>query len=332
MRYGSWQGVFQGKTGHRIETETTLARDRAPEPFSAKPDGIGQGAMAMDFVGKTLLDTTRAIEQSVFQLDLSSEDGFLQGLDPRAKVICFLLLLLLTAFSKGLWMMFSTYLLTVALAMASRIPLGFFIKRVWLFIPLFTGLIALPALFNIVTPGDSIWTLVVFNSPISFGPFEFPAYLAITQQGLTTAAMLILRVAVSVSLAILLVLTTRWMDLLRALSILKVPQVVILVTAMTYRYIHLFLRNLENMLLARKSRQFAPSAMKDQHGWISSRLGALVAKSYHLSTEVHLAMVSRGWSGTPKGLEQFHFKAKDAVSVAVAFILFSSEILFDKIY
>lgn len=122
------------------------------------------------------------------------------------------------------------------------------------------------------------------------------------------------------------------MDLLQALSILKVPRVVTMVLAMTYRYIHLFLRSLEGMLLARRSRQLAPAARREDHGWISSRLGVLVGKSYHLRSEVHLAMMSRGWSGRPRSMEQSHFRVRDAVTITAALVISVSGILFDKIY
>ncbi len=293
--------------------------------------GPFQEIMPLDFAAKTLLDTTRAIEQSVFQMDLASNNGFLQALDPRTKVASFFMFLLLAAFSKGLFILSMIYLLSLSLAVASSIPMSLFFKRVWIFVPLFTGFIALPAIFNVVTPGDDVFTLICFGHPVSFGPFTLPASITITRQGLVGATILITRVAVSVSLTILLVLTTRWMDLLDALSVLKVPQVIILVVAMTYRYIHLFLRSLENMLLARKSRLFAPCATVDEHGWISSRLGVLVGKSYHLSTEVHLAMISRGWSGTPRSLGKFQFDITDKFVMALSFVICSAGILFDKL-
>ena len=222
------------------------------------------------------------------------------------------------------------YCLTLSLAIVSRIPLSLFVKRVWIFVPLFTGLVALPAIFNVITPGEGILTLVTFSKPHSLGPFSLPETISITRQGLHGAALLILRVAVSVSLAILLALTTRWMDLLRALSVLKVPSAVTLVLSMTYRYIHLFLRGLEGMLLARKSRLLAPVTRREEQGWISSRIGVLVGKSYHLSTEVHLAMIDRGWSGKPMGLQEFRFKTRDAICIAFTLIFAVIGFLFEK--
>ena len=52
----------------------------------------------------------------------------------------------------------------------------------------------------------------------------------------------------------LLVLTTPWNTLLKALSVLRVPDGFILILGMTYRYIYLLLTTLDDMLLSRKSR------------------------------------------------------------------------------
>ena len=74
------------------------------------------------------------------------------------------------------------------------------------------------------------------------------------RDGLGAAGVFVLRVCVSVSLAILLILTTQWADILKSLRVFRVPSVFILILAMTYRYIFLFLHTANGMFLARKSR------------------------------------------------------------------------------
>jgi len=267
--------------------------------------------MRSDFVAKTMADITRTIEQSVFANRYARENGLLQRLDPRGKLASVLCLLIITGLSAHLGTLSILYALTLVLAVVSRVPPGFFVKRVWIFIPLFTALIVLPAVFNIVTPGRELFTVMTFPSPHSIGPFNIPKTITVTVQGALGTAILVLRVATSVSLAVLLILTTEWTRLLKALSVLRVPEMVILVFAMTYRYIDLFLRMMEAMLLARKSRQIGDSNIREEHGWIASRLGVLVGKSYSLSSEVHLAMLSRGWSENTRLMEDFSFGLLD---------------------
>jgi len=265
-----------------------------------------------DFVAKTLAGLTEAIERTFFATRYARLPGLLQDLDPRVKVITFLVFLLATAMTHRLETLVGLYLLTLLLALAAKIPLGFFIKRVWVFIPLFAGTIAFPAIFNFITPGRTVATLISFSAPWQWGPIRLPGEIAITEQGLRGAAFFITRVATSVSFAVLLVLTTEWMRLLKALSALRFPQVGILILGMTYRYIFLFLRVVEAMFLARRSRTVGPSNIRQQHNWIAARLGFLFGKSYHLGNEVYLAMLSRGWNGQARLLDDFHLRRRDA--------------------
>jgi cobalt/nickel transport system permease protein len=273
--------------------------------------------MRNDFVAKTLAEATRAIEYSIFANQYAEKKGFLQGIDPRVKLLTTLSLLIVIGLANRFEVLLAFYVGTLVLAAFSRVSLGFFIKRVWMFIPLFTGIIALPAVFNIVTPGRPLFTVISFMSPHSFGPFHIPQHITITAQGVSGVAMLVMRVAASVSMAVLLVVTTQWIRLLKALYVLKTPEVVIMILAMTYRYIHLFLRTVEGMFLAKKSREISDLRLKEQHGWIASRLGVLVGKSYRLSNDVHMAMTSRGWTGNPTLMDDFTINSIDKLWIAI---------------
>ncbi|MCD6291212.1 MAG: cobalt ECF transporter T component CbiQ [Anaerolineae bacterium] len=269
-------------------------------------------ASRRDFVAETLAEITEAIERTVFAAHYARLPGLLQAIDPRVKVLTFFLLLITTATARHLETLLGLYLLTLLLAWAARIPLGFFIKRVWVFIPIFAGVIAIPAIFNLVTPGRAVVILVRLSAPLSWGPIHIPGQIAITEQGLRGAVIFVTRVATSVSFAVLLVLTTEWTRLLKALTVLHFPQVGILILGMTYRYIFLLLRVTEDMFLARKSRMVGHTDIKEQHRWIAARLGFLLGKSYHLSNEVYLAMLSRGWNGQARLLDDFRLRWKDA--------------------
>jgi cobalt/nickel transport system permease protein len=199
--------------------------------------------------------------------------------------------------------------LTLPLAYASRVPLGFYFKRVWILMPFFTGVIALPATLSPFTPGPALVTLIDLASP--------PLHLSITVPGVITAAFLLLRVGASVSIAVLLVLTTRWTSLLKALQVLHVPQAFVLILGMTYRYIYVLLHTLNNMFLARRSRMVGRMSGGEERQWIAASMGALLAKSYGLSEEVYLAMQSRGFRGESKILQEMTWTRADWAWLAV---------------
>jgi cobalt/nickel transport system permease protein len=215
--------------------------------------------------------------------------------DTRVKVITTLVLLIAVSLSHNIPILIGLYLFCLGLAMLSAVPLGFFIKRVWLLIPFFTGLIALPALF--ITPGAT-W-------------LHLPWGLVVTQTGVQTALFLLLRVGTSVSLGILLILTSSWSSILKALGVLHIPDVFVLILEMTYRYIHLLLHTAEHMFLSRKSRILRPLTRAEEYHLLAANTGALLNKSLQLSGGVYLAMQSRGFRGYPHTLNPFKLQPVD---------------------
>jgi cobalt/nickel transport system permease protein len=235
------------------------------------------------------------LEQSLFAEEISRRRGVLQGFDPRVKIISMVALLIAVGLSRNLPVLFGLYGLALVLALCSAVPLAFFLKRVWLFMPFFTGVIALPALF--MTHGPTLAAL--------------PMGLIITRTGVLAALFLLMRVSTSVSLGVLLILTTPWTTLLRALSVLRVPQGFILILGMTYRYIYLLLLAAEDMFLSRKSRIVGRLSASAERHILAASAGTLLNKSLFLSEEVYLAMESRGYQGVPHGLDTFRLNKYD---------------------
>ena len=89
----------------------------------------------------------------MFSEDVAAQGGLLQRVDPRVKLVGLLLLLVATGLVHHVAVLVAVYAATLLLAAASGLPLGFFVKRVWLFVPIFTGIVVLPATLSIVTPG-----------------------------------------------------------------------------------------------------------------------------------------------------------------------------------
>ena len=240
------------------------------------------------FIEKTLAGISAIIEEAVFSQKYASSSGLLQAMDARFKLISVLMLLLAVGFAHSIGLLIALNVLALLMALASRITLSFFIRRVWFFIPLYTGIVVFPAIFSFITPGKPLFSA---GSAI------------ITEQGVKAAFMIITRVGASVSFAVLLMLTTKWQDLMRALRALYIPQTFILTTEMTYRYIFLLLRIVDDMHLARKSRVLQRTSGSENRDWIASRIGVLLKKSQGLSEHVYLAMLSRGYTGEARTLQ-----------------------------
>ena len=250
-----------------------------------------------------LAQLSDALEQSLFAERIARQPGLLQGLDARVKLVTTLMLLLAISLSRSLAVLGALYAVTLLLAWSSAVPLAFFVKRVWVFIPIFAGIVAVPALFMI--PGPALLRL--------------PLGLTLTSPGLTTALFLVLRVASSVSTVVLLVLCTPWNNVLKALGVLRVPDVLVVVLDMTYRYIFLLLRLAGDMFLSRQSRTLGRLSPADERRQLAAGTGALLSHSLQLSGEVYLAMLSRGLQGYPRVMETFRMRRRDWLYGAAVF-------------
>jgi len=184
--------------------------------------------------------------------------------------------------------------------------------RAWIFIPLFTTVIALPATTNWVSPGHALLTLWQ-DVHVALGPIHLPSTLAITEPGLLSAAHLVLRVTAVVSFAALLTLTTKWDELLKSLRVLRAPKMFVFMLAMAYRYVHLLARLLRDMLLARKSRMVGPSSAAENRRFLGASAAALFGKSQAMGEQVYSAMLARGYQGEVQTLESWRLRWLDLV-------------------
>jgi cobalt/nickel transport system permease protein len=173
----------------------------------------------------------------------------------------------------------------------------------------------------VVRPGTPLLVLFHLSHPIRLGFWTIPQEVAVTRQGATAALLLVLRVGSSVSLAVLLTLTTRWNTLLKALSVLRIPSVFLTVLEMTYRYIFLLLQTSGDMFMARRSRLAGRASAREERRFVASAMGNLWGKTAALSEEVHSAMLSRGYIGSPRSLLRFEMKASDWVWIALVLIV-----------
>jgi len=240
------------------------------------------------FVEKTLGGAAGLLRQAMFSEDMAGRRGLLQRVDPRLKLAGAVAALVAAALIHSLPGLVAFYAFTLVLAWVSRLPVGFFVKRVWLFVPIFTGIVVAPAAFSFITHGRIVVPLGTW----------FGHRVGLTSQGLHTAAAMVLRVATSISLVVLLTLTTPWTRLLAALRSLRVPKMFVLVLGMAYRYLFHLLGSVTDMYTARKARMVgAETDVTSGRAFVAAGAGALFGKAQALSEEVHMAMVARGYTG-----------------------------------
>lgn len=267
------------------------------------------------FIGKTLGDMFSFFGETLTSENYSRRNGLLQGLDPRVKLASILALVVAVTMIKDLYILVFVYALTLLFAALSKINIGFFVKRVWLFIPVFTGIIILPVIFNVVTPGDTVVTLLNFGPDTRIGGILLPETVGITTQGLLTAVTFTTRVATCVSAIVLLFLSTPQESLFKAFRALGVPKVYVLTLDMCYRYIFIFIDIIQDMFIAKKSRTIRSEGTFAEQKWVTGRIGYTLIKTLDMSDKVHKAMVSRGFTGDVKIMQEYRLRKRDYIAL-----------------
>ena len=267
---------------------------------------------------QTIGGITDNIEHAIFTEQHARSKGWLQRRDPRAKLVGFLMAIVAASLASSVVGLALLYAATLGAARASRVPFGFFIKRVWLGIPFFAGIVVVPAIFFV--PGARVFDLALG-----------PAHLAPSWNGLAGAVLFVSRVGVSVSLAVLMVVTTPWADVLKSLRALRTPQVFVLVLSMTYRYIFLFLHTANGLLLARKSRVVGRTSGGEQRRWITGTMGNLMSRAFKMSNDVYAAMLARGFTGEVRVYSTYRMRAADWLALGATGVVGVAAVLASRV-
>jgi cobalt ECF transporter T component CbiQ len=258
--------------------------------------GSGRG-----FIERSLDALLRAMERAAGAELSAGTAGWLQGIDPRVKLAGLGGLIAAVALAQRLDALLCLLAAGLLLAATSRLPVLTLLSGVWLATLGFAAALAVPAV--LLTPGDPVTTMPGTG-------------WVVTAQGLTTAGYLVLRTAATTTFAFVLVFSTRWSHLLKALRALRVPAVLVVVLGMTYRYILLLLDAAHDMFVARRSRTMGRLPGAARRRLLAQGTGVLLGKSLQLSGEVFLAMQARGYRGEVHVLDEFEMARADWIALA----------------
>jgi cobalt/nickel transport system permease protein len=248
------------------------------------------------FLDKGIYHLAKLVKTTYIQSETASRDGFFQNLDARIKVLFLLFFVLIVSMKRGLVPEVIIGGFVFILTVVSRLnPLSFY-KKVFFFGFIFGFLIALPSALNIITGGEIVIPIAHLSKPYNFWIYHIPATVGVTRPGLEGVAMLTLRVMNSLSLAFLVIYTTPFAKIIRALKSLKVPDPFLMIVTLSYKYIFIFAQTLEDVYLAKKSKIVEVSAAGARN-WVAGRIAFLFRKTVVRCEEVYNGMLARGFSG-----------------------------------
>jgi cobalt/nickel transport system permease protein len=273
-----------------------LARSSEAPPPGAPPGARRGGGGGRSLARRTADSIAGAVSEVLQNEELAARPGLLQRLDPRIKLLTLVLFAVTASLAHSVWVLIGLIAVTIVLAAASRVGVGSFERKVWLSAGLLAFLVAAPSALRVFTPGTVV---------IPLGP------LSLTEPGLMGAATLVTRVVASAGFALLVVWTTRWPDLLKALSAMRLPDVVVATLAMTQKQILALLRTVEQIHLARESRTLTRGSARLDRAWVTERMAFVARKSMKTADDVHDAMLSRGFTGAMPSLVTLRMRPRD---------------------
>ena len=202
----------------------------------------------------------------------------IHGLPAEVKTVSMIAFILIVVFTPptAYWAFAAYGLMLIVVAVLARIPARVILPRMLVEVPF--------VIFALLMP--------------FFGTGETVEVLGLTLHvaGLIAMGNILIKGTLGVVASILLAATTPARDLLLGLERLRVPSLLVQIASFMLRYVHVISDEMSRMRLAREARGFRATGVRS---WpvIAHSGGALFIRSYERGERVHLAMLSRGYTG-----------------------------------
>lgn len=249
------------------------------------------------YIRNSILELSQALDQELHSEEMARQKGFLQGMEPRLKLLLVLAMILLVGLTHDVRIMLAVLLLSVIFMRLSRLPVWTLLKRIWFTIPLFTLLLALPAALNLINPGAPLLVIGNVSLELVLGGYRIPEQIFISQPGARAVLFIFLRVGLSISWGVLLVCTTPIHSLVKAMRGLKLPSLLVMIFELSIRYLALLIGMALEMFEARQVRSVGELSLQERQRQVGSAVGALFIRSMQMSEEMYEAMTARGYTG-----------------------------------
>lgn len=199
--------------------------------------------------------------------------------EQRSKVVALIALMFAFAFVDHLLLLPAMFLVTAVLYLLSRLPLSFLLKR-----------LRYPGLFVL-----TVMVLVLFASTGDTVLFQLGP-LSITPEGVETVLLVMARFLCIITVSLVLFGTAPMLTSIRAMRSLRLPDIMVDMTLLTYRYLEELGETQGTMQQAMQLRGFKRDRFSLHNLRIWSGLaGSLLIRSYDRSQRIYQAMRLRGY-------------------------------------
>ncbi|ELS04323.1 cobalt ABC transporter, permease protein CbiQ [Xenococcus sp. PCC 7305] len=217
--------------------------------------------------------------------------------EQKYKIVGLLGLIFAFSFIRSLVLLPVIVFITIIIFSLSRLPVSYLISRLR-----YPGYFILAVVFLLpFVAGDTIiWQW---------------GWLNLRWEGCQETLLIVVRFFCIITVSLVLFGTATILNSIKGLRGLGLPQVILDMTLLTYRYLEELGQMLKTMQRAMKLRGFNPHLFNSRQLEILTRLiGSLIVRSYERSTRIYQAMILRGYGYKVPGKNTIHKKQNNTQS------------------
>ena len=232
--------------------------------------------------------------------------------DPRMKIPVLLIMAFAIGLLEDIRLAAMGLGFSVGLVAVSRIPVSFILHRLrWLSIFLAPLAIMMP----LTVPGRDVWT---YSS------------LSVSYEGLSLASLISTKAIAIVLLIFPMFGTAPFHKSMKALERLRFPARFVQIILFTYRYIFVFLEEIQRMRNAARTRGFVARTRWHSFRTFGNFIGILLVRSFERTERLYSAMISRGYKGKVMALSTFRMTLWDSIKGAAVMAICVVLVLADR--
>lgn len=286
----------------------------------------GEKKHSFPFIDRTIRNVARFIRTGYLQAESSSKNGLLQRIDARIMLLFLCWYTIQISLITGIKAQLCISSFLLLLFWISRLDVIQTYKRVFVISFFFGFLVIAPAALNLVNEGRIILRLFHFQDACQLWIYRIPSEIGITEEGMWVVFRLYLKIVNSITLTFLVLYTTPFYKLVKALKMLRVPDIFLLILSMTYKFIFILAHTTLETYLALKLKVWQKVKTNEANSIITGRIGYIFRKSWIRYENVFQAMVARGFTGNVSFYFTEKIKKTDflflVISIAIGLLIF----------
>ena len=258
---------------------------------------MARGKLKAVFIDRTLTRTASFVRNAIIQYEKPKTALHFASVSAQSLLIFFLIYIVCIGLIHSIIGQLVFTGLLFILVLIAPVKLHSIYRTAFFLSFLFGFMVMAPAVLNVFTPGKMLITLLRFPSDRVFLIYHIPAEIGITDEGIMIVLRMFIKVFNSLTLTFVILQSTSFNRLIKALRFMRVPSVFILIITLAYKFIFIMSQTIEEMYLAMRARWTGSRDQRETRRIVAGRMGFLFKKSWMRYEETYKAMTSRGFTG-----------------------------------